>query len=399
MPSVPKTTEFTATVPTSGTISNVQVHMNVNAPDFVDHEFTLISPKGTVIPLVNSGGNFFPIWDGKMYGGVMADTVWNDAAATPFSRAPFSPGINQSALAPEGALAALTGQDAKGTWKLQVVDLSNTGEGQSTLNSWDLIVTTSTGFASPYTGPITAPNPGGGGGGGGTTVTISSETQCAAVPRISSAKSIKAKASSASFNAIQQAVATAAKRGAAIDAWLKAGIATGDLCGGAIGQKDLSVASGAGTSLQAIDAASPRAIAAPTATLGKKRVVVTLAKAKALQASSVAALKRAKALDARINGNLTGGDLLDGAITTSKLNRGLVVTGTTGASAGRSVTNTGAIKVKALKKNASVVQVLASAAANQQQANVILTRLRATLQTGLTGANFKDGSIGVAKVK
>ena len=295
---------------------------------------------------------------------------------------------------PEGALSALTGEKTAGKWQLKVNNLSETAAG-STL-AWDLIVTTSTGFAAPYTGPITG---GGGGGGGGTTVTISSETQCAAIARVSTAKSLKAAASSKSFLAIQQAVATANKRGAAIESWLKAGITTADLCGGAIGQSDLSVASGAGTSLQAIDSAKPRTVAAPTAALGKKSVVVTLAKAKSLQASSVAALKRAKALDARINGNLTGGDLVDGAITTAKLNRGLVVTGTSGASAAKSVTNTGAIKVKALKKNASVVQVLASAASNQKQALTILNRLRATLQTGLTGANFKSGSIGVTKLK
>ena len=77
-----------------------------------DLRLTLISPQGTAVTLADRRGGS---------GDDFIDTVFDDSAAIPIASgaAPFS-----GSFRPESPLAALAGQDAAGTWQLNVADLS-----------------------------------------------------------------------------------------------------------------------------------------------------------------------------------------------------------------------------------------------------------------------------------
>jgi subtilisin-like proprotein convertase family protein len=107
-----------------GNILSVTVTVNITHTFDSDLVLTLINPAGTSVTLaLNRGGS----------GDNFTNTTFSDAAATAISAgtAPFS-----GTFRPETALAALIGQNANGTWKLQVEDTSSRDTG--TINSWSI---------------------------------------------------------------------------------------------------------------------------------------------------------------------------------------------------------------------------------------------------------------------
>jgi hypothetical protein len=113
------------------------------------------------------------------------------------------------------------------------------------------------------------------------------------------------------------------------------------------------------------------------------------------QRISQAALRRAVALERRLSGGLTGGDLREGAVTASKLAPGLSVTGAGLGGPGAPPSTTrlprnprrGAA-VRASEGQLVVNQRIAQAAVRR------VNRLAALIGGGLTGAQFREGSIG-----
>jgi subtilisin-like proprotein convertase family protein/subtilisin family serine protease len=127
----PTTTTTTTTVSgVSGTIQDINVTVNITHTWDEDLDVFLISPTGTRVELFtdvgSSGDNF-------------TNTVLDDQAATLISAGapPFT-----GTFRPEGSLAALNGQNANGTWTLELTDDVASDEG--VLNSWTLSIATVT---------------------------------------------------------------------------------------------------------------------------------------------------------------------------------------------------------------------------------------------------------------
>ena len=107
-------------------------------------------------------------------------------------------------------------------------------------------------------------------------------------------------------------------------------------------------------------------------------------------------MRRVNALAARLSGNLTGGDLVDGAIGRGKLLNGLVIrTATAPAPVAKSQTvlaeregegGTVTVSVRQLQINQRISQ------AAVRRVNELVDQLA----RGLSGANFKDGTLSVA---
>lgn len=199
--------------------------------------------------------------------------------------------------------------------------------------------------------------------------------------------------------AVNQRIAQAAvRRIAAIERWLDEGLTTGDLRDGGLGRSDFTGAvtlSGSGAPI-ANGLASPRPLAEPAPPSRRgARVAVTPRQLLVNQRISQAALRRAVALERRLSGGLTGGDLREGAVTASKLAPGLSVTGAGLGGPGAPPSTTrlprnprrGAA-VRASEGQLVVNQRIAQAAVRR------VNRLAALIGGGLTGAQFREGSIG-----
>ena len=115
----------------SGTLSDVNVTVNITHPRIGELSAFLIGPNGTVVPLfanlANGGANF-------------TNTTLDNQAATALT-APANVAPYTGTFRPSGSLAALNGINPNGTWSLQVIDLPGVGTG--TLDSWSLDITTS----------------------------------------------------------------------------------------------------------------------------------------------------------------------------------------------------------------------------------------------------------------
>lgn len=129
-------TPVTSTIAVSGTlgsVTDVNVRVNITHPYDADLDVYLIGPDGTRVELFTdvggSGDNF-------------ADTVLDDEAAVAITAgsAPFT-----GSYRPEGSLAALDGRSANGTWPLELTDDAAGDVG--TLNNWELTIATSEPFA------------------------------------------------------------------------------------------------------------------------------------------------------------------------------------------------------------------------------------------------------------
>ncbi len=119
----------------NGTISDINVQVNITHPFAPDIEMTLIAPNGQRVALAfDRGGN----------GSNFTNTIFDDQAATPVSAgaAPFT-----GSFRPEQPLNVLNGINPNGTWGLEVTD--DFAGDSGTLLGWSLNITTS-GAAEPF---------------------------------------------------------------------------------------------------------------------------------------------------------------------------------------------------------------------------------------------------------
>jgi subtilisin family serine protease/subtilisin-like proprotein convertase family protein/uncharacterized protein (DUF2141 family) len=111
----------------SGTVTDVNVTLDINHTWDKDLDVFLVSPSGTEIELFTDVGA-----DGDNF----TNTTLDDEAATPITEgfAPFT-----GSFQPEGSLAVLDGEDPNGTWTLKITDDAKLDAG--ILNSWSLSFT------------------------------------------------------------------------------------------------------------------------------------------------------------------------------------------------------------------------------------------------------------------
>ncbi len=112
---------------------DVDVTLNIAHPFTRDLRFQLISPSGTIVPLVSSAGALAPVQQD------FVDTTLDDEAATDIRDvgAPFT-----GRFRPIESLAALDGERPNGVWQLELID-NGVGD-QGVLNDWSLTLTTAT---------------------------------------------------------------------------------------------------------------------------------------------------------------------------------------------------------------------------------------------------------------
>jgi hypothetical protein len=189
------------------------------------------------------------------------------------------------------------------------------------------------------------------------------------------------------------------RRANAVEAWLEAGIAGGDLCGNAFGPADFAGVEWVGGASIPPVAPTPRPITvAPAGERDGEAGDVALSAAQLLinQRISQAAVRRVDALIARIRDGLTGGDLVDGAMGPEALWTGLKARSSTPATpVARSKTVIGRREAGGGKVRVSVAQLRINQRISQaavRRVNALIARL----QRGLTGADFRDGSLTAA---
>ena len=192
--------------------------------------------------------------------------------------------------------------------------------------------------------------------------------------------------------------ASALRKAAAIEAWLDAGIAAGDLRHEGLGAAafDPALQPTGSPDAGGTAAASVRPIVVPAGPRGRARLPVDARELRQTKRIARAALARVAALEARLAGGLTGGDVLDGAIGPEKLAPGVALgrrrAGTSAAPP--SVTPPAApIRVRAVRPtrvNILAARRLAQGAVRRAEA------LRVRLLQGLSTADFKPGTIGSA---
>lgn len=201
---------------------------------------------------------------------------------------------------------------------------------------------------------------------------------------------------SAAQLAINQRIGQAAVRRAnAIQAWLDAGIVSGDICAGSIGAADLDAGIAVGPADRPIGPRpTPRALEIAPASAARPGAV-RLSERQLLinQRIYQAAVRRANALSVRLAG-LTGGDVRDGTLAADRLATNIVVTARVPAAEPPAPSRTRIEKRE--PRTAKVRLDAAQLAINQKIAQAAVRRtndLRVAISSGLTGANFRDGSI------
>jgi subtilisin-like proprotein convertase family protein len=112
------------TVPTAGTLVDVDVHLGMYMAGFQDLTIYLISPSGTRVRLV--GGMLDPR--------NLVGTVFDDEAVVPITS---GDGWFQGRFRPEGSLSTMDGQPIAGAWKLEVQDAQADGYIGS-IENWSL---------------------------------------------------------------------------------------------------------------------------------------------------------------------------------------------------------------------------------------------------------------------
>jgi subtilisin-like proprotein convertase family protein len=136
---IPDVSTITSTIPISapaGTVSDVNVKVNIDHTWDEDLDVFLISPRGTRVELFTdvggSGQNF-------------TNTVLDDQATSSIATgvAPFT-----GSFKPEGKLSAFNGVSGNGTWTLEVTDDNPSDTG--TLINWSITVATQA-FGEPNT--------------------------------------------------------------------------------------------------------------------------------------------------------------------------------------------------------------------------------------------------------
>ena len=128
----------------------------------------------------------------------------------------------------------------------------------------------------------------------------------------------------------QRIYSAAIRRAGALDAWLGARIRTDDLCGGTVGAWALGsgIDVAAAPDTRSVPTATPRPVVVPPASV-KPGVVFTLSadQLRINQRIASRAVREANALLARLDGGLSGGDVLDGAVTPGRLQATIAVAG------------------------------------------------------------------------
>jgi hypothetical protein len=197
----------------------------------------------------------------------------------------------------------------------------------------------------------------------------------------------------------QRIAQAAIRRLNGVEAWLGAGIERRDICGGAIGAAKLSLlmrtALAPLTVPLPLPLPDPRPVVVAPAVAGQGRVRVSAAQLLIDQRIAQAALRRAAALEARLAGTLTGSDLVSGAISADRLapRLGIIAVNTSGTEPERSRTM---IPARSDGQGDAVAATIDQLRINQRVAQAAVRRanaLIARLGTGLTGAEFADGSI------
>ncbi len=192
--------------------------------------------------------------------------------------------------------------------------------------------------------------------------------------------------------------ASALRKAAAIEAWLDAGVAAGDLRHESLGAAAFDPAlqptgppEAGGTA-----AASVRPIVVPAGPAGRARLPVDARELRQTKRIARAALARVAAIEARLAGGLTGGDVIDGAIGPEKLAPDVALgrrRATTAAQPPSVTPPTPPIRVPAVRAsraNIVATQRLAQGAVRRAEA------LRQRLLQGLSSADFTPGTIGSA---
>jgi hypothetical protein len=122
----------------------------------------------------------------------------------------------------------------------------------------------------------------------------------------------------------QRIYAAALRRADALDGWLRARIATRDLCGGGIGASSLGAGVEIGPALgppaAPAPAPTPRALAIrPAADKSGVAFTLSVEQLRINQRIASAALRRANALSARLDAGLSGGDIRAGAVSADRI--------------------------------------------------------------------------------
>jgi hypothetical protein len=118
--------DTSVTVPQRGPVSFLRASFRITAPDTSALSVSLVSPKGTEVPLVvgrGAGADFGS--DEKSCGGLLT-VVESDMRDNPIAggQAPFIDGPYHA----DGNLASLFGQDARGKWTLRIVNTGGPAE-------------------------------------------------------------------------------------------------------------------------------------------------------------------------------------------------------------------------------------------------------------------------------
>jgi subtilisin-like proprotein convertase family protein len=138
-------------VPQSGPVSFVRVSFRISAPDDSALAVSLLSPKGTEVPLVVDRGSGADFGSGTKGCGGELTVLDSDMTTNPISAG--VPPFTDSPYRPEGSLRSLYGQDAHGRWTLRI---ENTG-GPATLHCLTLDISRAvTETMSARRGPVRA---------------------------------------------------------------------------------------------------------------------------------------------------------------------------------------------------------------------------------------------------
>ncbi len=108
------------TVPDKGPVSFVRVSFRITAPDTSALAISLVSPKGTEVPLVTNRGAGPDFGSSDRNCGGLLTVIESDATTNPVAdgQAPFTDDPYRA----EGNLASLYGEDAKGKWTLRIAN-------------------------------------------------------------------------------------------------------------------------------------------------------------------------------------------------------------------------------------------------------------------------------------
>jgi len=201
----------------------------------------------------------------------------------------------------------------------------------------------------------------------------------------------------------QRIAQSAVRRVDAVEAWLAAGIVSEDLRDGGLGREDFAPAiTFAGASAPIANGlAAPRPVTPASAARSGRPPHVGVSRRQLLinQRIAQAAVRRAAAVERRLAEGLTGGDLRDGAITAAKLAPGLaVVRSRASGTAPPSAT----VVAPAARRSAAAVRLTAGQVLINQRISQAAVRrgnaLIALLESGLTGAQFREASIDATRL-